>query len=166
MALVIGIKYGKLLYCHGVVEENMDKKISTLEYNNRTVYDWFNHPFTADFGSPDIHLPLKTIYDIPLPPRIKETDIPQICSQLPYLLPLKILFVLWPPLLIRQIYLLLMILILSMLWRNMRLTVAEWKEDTVVRNMVEKYDTKRQGSIAPHALMKTRDYIIVVGFPG
>ena len=39
LALGMGITDGKLLYCHGVAEGNEDKKISTLEYNNRTVYD-------------------------------------------------------------------------------------------------------------------------------
>ena len=34
-----GITYGKLLYCHGVSEGNVDKRISRLEYNNRTVYE-------------------------------------------------------------------------------------------------------------------------------
>ena len=29
----------KLLYCHGVAEGNTDKKIKTLECNNRMVYD-------------------------------------------------------------------------------------------------------------------------------
>ena len=83
---------GKLLYCHGVAEGNVDRKISALEYNNRTVYDCFNYPFTADFGSPAMHLPPITIDD--RPPRIKDIDIPQICSQLPFLLPLKIMLVL------------------------------------------------------------------------
>ena len=46
-----------ILYCHGVVEGNVDKKISTLEYNNRTVYHCFNNPFTAYFGIPDFHPP-------------------------------------------------------------------------------------------------------------
>ena len=31
VALGMGITDGKLLYCHGVAEGNMDKKISTLE---------------------------------------------------------------------------------------------------------------------------------------
>ena len=53
----MSITYGKLLYCHGVVEGNGDKKISTLEYNNRTVYECFNNTFTADFVSPYMHLP-------------------------------------------------------------------------------------------------------------
>ena len=44
VALGMGIKDGKLLYCHGVAEGNKDKKILTLEYNNRTVYDCFNNP--------------------------------------------------------------------------------------------------------------------------
>ena len=48
VALGMGIADGKLLYCHGFAEGNEDKKVSTLEYNNRTVYDCFNNPFTAD----------------------------------------------------------------------------------------------------------------------
>ena len=65
LALVMCITDGNLLYCHGVSEGNVDKKISTLEYNNRTVYDCFNHFFTSDFGSPDMHLPPITIVDRP-----------------------------------------------------------------------------------------------------
>ena len=57
------ITYGKLLYYHGVAEVNMDKKISILEYNNRTGYDCFNDTFTDEFGSPDLHLPPITIDD-------------------------------------------------------------------------------------------------------
>ena len=37
VALGMGIAYGKLLYCHGVAEGKLEKKISTLEFNNRTV---------------------------------------------------------------------------------------------------------------------------------
>ena len=51
-----------------VAEGNEDNKISTLEYNNRTVYDCFNNPFTADCGSPAMHLPPITIDDRPPPP--------------------------------------------------------------------------------------------------
>ena len=39
VTLGMGIIYGKLLYCHGVADGNVDKKISTLNYNSRTVYD-------------------------------------------------------------------------------------------------------------------------------
>ena len=39
VALGMGIIDGNLLYFHGVTEGNMDKKISTLEYNNKKVYD-------------------------------------------------------------------------------------------------------------------------------
>ena len=67
VALGIGITDEKLLYCHGVAEGNKDKKISTLEYNNRTVYDCFNNPFTADCGIPAMHLPPITIDDRPPP---------------------------------------------------------------------------------------------------
>ena len=63
----MGITDGKLLYWHGAAEGNMDKKISTLEYNNRTVYDCFNNTFTDDFGSPAIHVHPITIDDIPSP---------------------------------------------------------------------------------------------------
>ena len=38
-------------------------------------------------------------------------------------------------------------------------------KDTAVGYMVEFVATKRQGSIAPHAQMKTRNFITVRGFP-
>ena len=69
VVLGMGITDGKLLYCHGVAEGNEDKKIPTLEYNNRTVYDCFNNPFTADCGSPAMNLPPITIDDILTPPK-------------------------------------------------------------------------------------------------
>ena len=52
LALGMGITDGELLLCHGFSEGNVDKKISTRKYNNRTFYDCFNNTFTADFGSP------------------------------------------------------------------------------------------------------------------
>ena len=61
MALGTGIAYGKLILCHGVSEGNVDKRISTREHNNRAFYDYFNNPFTADFGSPVLSLPPITI---------------------------------------------------------------------------------------------------------
>ena len=67
VALGMGITDGKLLYCHGVSEGNVDRKISTLEYKNRTVYDCFNNTFAADFGSPAMHIPPITIDDRPRP---------------------------------------------------------------------------------------------------
>ena len=39
-------------------------------------------------------------------------------------------------------------------------------EDTSVGNMVKKDATKRQGSIAPYTLIRTINFIIVMGFPG
>ena len=92
VALSMGITDGKLLYCHGVAEGNKEKKISTLEYNNMAVYDCFNNTFTADRGSPAMNLPPIAIDDRP-PPRLREPFMPQICSQLPFLLPLKNLFI-------------------------------------------------------------------------
>ena len=44
---------------------NADKKISILDYNNRTVYDCFNNPFTYNFFSPDLNLPPITFDDRP-----------------------------------------------------------------------------------------------------
>ena len=76
VALVMGIADGKLLYYHGVAEGNVDKTISTLEYNNRMFYDCFNNPFTADCGIPAMHLPTITIDD--RPPRVRDPDMPQI----------------------------------------------------------------------------------------
>ena len=67
MVLGMSITNGNILYCHGIAEGNVDKKISTLEYNKRTVYDCFNDSFTADFGSPDLHLPPIIIDDRPRP---------------------------------------------------------------------------------------------------
>ena len=48
----------------------------------------------------------------------------------------------------------------------MNLTVAGWKEITDVGNMMKKDDTKRQGFIDPHALIKTENVITVMGLPG
>ena len=67
VALGMGITDGKLLFCHGVSEGNVDKKISALEYNNRTVYDFFNNLFTDEFGGPYLHLLPITIDDRPHP---------------------------------------------------------------------------------------------------
>ena len=67
VSLGMGITYGKLLYCHGFAEGNLDMKISTLGYNNRTVYDCLNNHFTSDFGSTAMHLPPITIDDRPPP---------------------------------------------------------------------------------------------------
>ena len=67
VALGTDIADGKLLRCHGVAEGNVDMKISTSEYNNRTVYECFNNPFTDELGSPDLNLPLITFDDSPQP---------------------------------------------------------------------------------------------------
>ena len=143
-ALGVGIIDGKLLYCHGVAEGNQDKKKSTSEYNNRTVYYCFNNIFTVVFlDQICIYLPLPLMID---PTCIKDPNITQIFSQLPSLLPLKIMLVLWPPLLI--------IIILSMLWRWMCLSLVGCTDDTAVGKTTEKGATKRQVSIAPHALIR------------
>ena len=82
VALGIGIKDGKLLYCHGVSVGNLDRKMLTLEYNNRMVYDYFNDYFTADCGIPALNISPIIFYDRPrLHKRARYT---------PYLLPAAI----------------------------------------------------------------------------
>ena len=57
VALGMGITDGKIIYCNGVAEGNVDRKISTWEYNNMTVYYCLNNPFTDEFGIPDLNIP-------------------------------------------------------------------------------------------------------------
>ena len=71
------------------------------------------------------------------PARIKEPDIPQIRLQLPYMLRHKIMLLILPPLMIHHISFRLVILILSMVWRNMCLSNVGSTEDTDVENMVK-----------------------------
>ena len=70
VALVIGITYGKLLFCNIISEQSKDKKISTREYNDRTVYDRYNDNFSVDCDIPDLNLPPIPI-DYPPPPQNK-----------------------------------------------------------------------------------------------
>ena len=76
-----------LLFCHGILEESVDKGISTREYNNTPVYDCFDNTFPDDCGSPDCN-----------PPPIIIDDIPHLDKRARYtpdlLLPLKTLVVL------------------------------------------------------------------------
>ena len=64
VTLGIGIANGKLLFCHGILEGSVDKKISTKEYNTRTIYDCFKNTFPADCGSQILNPPTITIEDI------------------------------------------------------------------------------------------------------
>ena len=75
----MGIKDGKLIYFHGVAEGYVDRKISTLEYNNRTVYECFNKTFTDEFGGLALNIPPITFDDRPRPHKISRYT--------PYLLP-------------------------------------------------------------------------------
>ena len=52
MALAVGIIYGKLLSCHEIPDQSKDNKISTIEYNDRKVYECFNNLFLVYCGSP------------------------------------------------------------------------------------------------------------------
>ena len=57
-----------------VLQREMWTKKSILEHNNRTVYDCFNNPFTADCGSPAMYLPPITVDDRPPPPPHKRAQ--------------------------------------------------------------------------------------------
>ena len=59
----IGITYGNALFCHDISMVNRYKKIKTREYNNMTVYDCFNNPFTSDYGNPSLNNPPMYIDD-------------------------------------------------------------------------------------------------------
>ena len=67
MCTGMGIIDGNLPYCHDVSEGNMARKISTLEYSSRTVYECFNNFFTDDFSSPALNLPPMIFDDTPHP---------------------------------------------------------------------------------------------------
>ena len=83
VALGMVITNQKLLLYHGISKDSENKTISTNEYNNRKVYDYFNNPFTAYFGTPSLNLPPITIDYIPQPhkrARYNPTLIPAVIS--------------------------------------------------------------------------------------
>ena len=57
-----------------------------------------------------------------------------------------------------------MILTLPMKWIKMSLIFAGWKQDIDQVNTMKQYATKRWGYIALHALIKTKNLIIVIDF--
>ena len=160
----MGITDWKLLYCHGVAEVNVDKKMSTLEYNNRTVYDWFNNTFTVDCGNLALYLPPITIGGRPSPQKRSQyapdllPDAISVASEyyvitlttpsdFPDLLPTDDTNTFH--------------VVKKYMPLRFRLNVGY-----CCRKYGRKYATKRQGSIAPHALIKTRYFILFIGFPG
>ena len=66
----MGIKDGKLLFCHRILEQSKDNTISIREYSDRKIYEWLNNPFSIDFGSPALNLPRIQIDDSPRPNKI------------------------------------------------------------------------------------------------
>ena len=146
------------------LETNVENEISTLEYNNRTVYDCFNNTFTYEFGSSALHLPLIIIYDWPNPHKISQYT-PDLLPAAIYVSSINSVSNL-PPHLIRHISFLLMILILSMLWITMCIYLVDYTKVTEIGIIVKKDAMKIQGSIAPHPLIITRSFIIVMGFQG
>ena len=67
VSLGISITDGGLLFCHGISEGSLEKKVSMREYNNRTVYDCFNKTFPDDFDSLALNTPPITTGGIPCP---------------------------------------------------------------------------------------------------
>ena len=110
-----------------------------------------------------IYIPLPLLI---YPDHIKYPAIPYICSYLPSLLPLTFMLVRWPPLKIRldSLYWLLMILVLSMPQIKTRLTIAGWKEDIALGNMMK--NMLQKSSAAPRDPIKTRKVITAMGLPG
>ena len=67
VALGIGVTDKKLPFCHGIQEERRGKQIITREYNDRTVYECFNNPFSFYCDIPDLILSPMPIDDSPCP---------------------------------------------------------------------------------------------------
>ena len=65
VVLDMEIADGKLIFCHGISEQNNDKTISMREYNDRKFYGCFNNPFPVYGGSPALNLPPVPIDDSP-----------------------------------------------------------------------------------------------------
>ena len=160
----MGITYGDLLYCNSVAKGNVEKKISTLDYNNRTVYECFNNHFTYEFGSPYLNLTLITIDDRPLLHK-KSHYTPSLLTDAIYVASENYVSTLTTPSdspdLLPSDYpdtLLVMKKYVPFLGRVHR--------GYCCRKHDKKDDTKIQGSIDPHALIRTRNFIIIMGFPG
>ena len=112
-----------------------------------------------------IYFPLPLMID---PTRIKYPVISQILLQVPYLFPMKTLLVILPPLMILQdsLYYILMILNPLIKLIKLSLTMAGWKEENALGNMVNKCAAKIKGFIDPRALINTGNFIIAINFPG
>ena len=164
--LGMSIKDGNLLFCNIISQESEDKNISTKEYNNRTVYDCFNSSFTADFGSPFLNLLPINIDDIPLlykrarctPDLIpvfysvaSENSVSTLTtpSDSEQLFHLPSDDTNYPHAIIKD----------EPYSVSMRRVYCCGKND-------EKDATKRQGSIDPRSMIKTRNVITVMVFPG
>ena len=113
----------------------MDRKISTLEHNNRTVYECFNNTFTYEFGSPALNIPPITFDDIPHPRKRSRYYLDLLPSDIS--VASENYFSTFTTLLIIHISFLLMILILSVLWRNVCLSSVGRKENTAAVNMIK-----------------------------
>ena len=88
----MGITEAKVLFCHGISEGNMDKEITSREYNVRKVFGFLRNHFTDDCGILDLSLPPMALTIVPV--KTKESARTLIFYQLPFLLPPKTFFVL------------------------------------------------------------------------
>ena len=159
----MGLKDGKLLYCHGVAEVKVDRKISKRYYNNMMVYDCFDNLFTYKFGSPALNLPPITFDDIPRPHK-RARYTPDLLSAASSVASENSFSNLTTPSDFPDLFPSYDTNTLHVM--NMDVTlIGRLKRGYYCRNFNTRDSTKIQGSIAPHALIRTRKFIIVVGFP-
>ena len=127
----MGITEAKVLFCHGISEGNMDKEITSREYNVRKVFGCFRNHFTDNFGILDLYLPPMALAIVPA--KKKEFARTLIFYQLPFLLPPKTFFVLWPHLTTPQLFTPLALIYLQFtITRKVKLDLRNNKEDIVL----------------------------------
>ena len=65
VAFGMSITDENLLFCYGISEESVDIKVLTRNYNKRTAYNWFDNQFPYECGILDLNLPPINIDDRP-----------------------------------------------------------------------------------------------------
>ena len=143
MELGMGTTDRKILFCHGIQREG--RKINfqwESTTTGRFMTAWIITFQMIVVSQILIYLTLPLIIE---PARIKYPVIPLLCLQLPYMLPLKTLLVLWPLLMIfhDSLSYLLMILTLPMARIKTSLTVAGCTKDTAPVSTIKEYATKK-----------------------
>ena len=142
----------------------MDKKISTKEYKKRTVYEWFNNKFPADCVRPDLNLPLINIADR-LRPDKRARYTPDLIPDAISVSSEKSVSTLTTPSDSPR----LLILTSDNNHHHHSMKKYEPYHGKMKRgycsSKCDEKGWKKRGSIDPHALIKTRKFINVMGFP-